>query len=646
MKSAQQIAAALGGEVRKNQVRAPGPGHRPHDRSLSVKLSATAPDGFVVHSFAGDDPMMCRDYVKQRLGMTSSFEPSKHFNGHTDPAAVIRKVKRKAAAPASVTKKRGVPVTTYLYQDADGKTIFEVVRTVDDDGKKGFFQRVPLEGGGHSFELEGIAPVLYKLPLLTKYTDATTFVCEGEKDAETLIARGYTATTPPGSVTKEWPPELADPLRGRDVIVLVDNDEPGEKKAINAARAIHPIATSLRLVRFPELSAGGDVTDYFEAGNSNAQFDERWFRAPLYEPSAEPEPDPDDETAKLPRFTLVAFDQIIWTGTGEHLVKDILPLKGLVLIYGKPKCGKSFKAFDLAMHVARGVEYRGKRVREGDVVYFAAEGGHGFKKRIEAYRQKYDCDNARFHLCTVRPDLAADAQTLIDDTKAQLGDGVAPALICVDTVNRTLAGSESKDQDMAAYLRACAMIEDEFQCCVVLIHHCGIEPGRPRGHTSLTAAADVQIVVTRDAADNVVAEVELSKDGPSGEQFVSKLEPIDVGINDDGEMETTCLVIPVDAKPVPLMKKERGPSDQAKLVRTALAEAILAHGVENPVIPAGLKGVDIEEWREECYRRGIGGPEQDSMKKAFQRQRDALAARGIIGACDKWVWLAHPEKSF
>ena len=64
------IARALGGNVAgRNSVVAPGPGHSPHDRSLSVRLDADAPDGFVVNSFAGDDWSLCRDYVRERLGL-------------------------------------------------------------------------------------------------------------------------------------------------------------------------------------------------------------------------------------------------------------------------------------------------------------------------------------------------------------------------------------------------------------------------------------------------------------------------------------------------------------------------------------------------------------------------------------------------
>lgn len=70
MIDARSVARALGGEVTgRDAVSAPGPNHSRHDRSLSVRLDANAPDGFVVNSFAGDDWALCRDYVRQRLGL-------------------------------------------------------------------------------------------------------------------------------------------------------------------------------------------------------------------------------------------------------------------------------------------------------------------------------------------------------------------------------------------------------------------------------------------------------------------------------------------------------------------------------------------------------------------------------------------------
>ena len=67
----RSLARLLGGDVIGRQVLAPGPGHSPKDRSLSVTISATAPEGFLAFSHAGDDFAACRDHVKRALGLQS-----------------------------------------------------------------------------------------------------------------------------------------------------------------------------------------------------------------------------------------------------------------------------------------------------------------------------------------------------------------------------------------------------------------------------------------------------------------------------------------------------------------------------------------------------------------------------------------------
>jgi hypothetical protein len=69
MMDLRSIARALDGEVSGHQVLAPGPGHSPRDRSLAIRLSNQAPDGFLVHSHAGDEWRGCREHVRSRLGL-------------------------------------------------------------------------------------------------------------------------------------------------------------------------------------------------------------------------------------------------------------------------------------------------------------------------------------------------------------------------------------------------------------------------------------------------------------------------------------------------------------------------------------------------------------------------------------------------
>src|SRR5262245_12728020 len=75
-----EYARKLGGIVHGTQISCPGPGHSTGDRSFSIKVDASAPDGFIVHSFAGDDPILCKDYVRERLGLPA-FAPKQGGGG-------------------------------------------------------------------------------------------------------------------------------------------------------------------------------------------------------------------------------------------------------------------------------------------------------------------------------------------------------------------------------------------------------------------------------------------------------------------------------------------------------------------------------------------------------------------------------------
>ncbi len=57
------------------------------------------------------------------------------------------------------------------------------------------------------------------------------------------------------------------------------------------------------------------------------------------------------------RFTLTPFGEIKLLTARPYLVKGMIPRNALVVIWGPPKCGKSFWTFDVNMHIAMGREY-------------------------------------------------------------------------------------------------------------------------------------------------------------------------------------------------------------------------------------------------------------------------------------------------
>src|SRR6266567_1175714 len=179
---------------------------------------------------------------------------------------------------------------------------------------------------------------------------------------------------------------------------------------------------------------------------------------------------------KAPRFPLVKFSDLqLDASEVVYVVKGIIPWTGLVAVWGPPKCGKSFWLFCLLLYVAFNWTYRGHRVTQGSVVYCAFEGAAGFKRRAAAFREHYkipDDQDVPFYLSPLRMDLIKDHKALIQSIRAQLKPGETPIVVALDTLNRSLVGSESKDEDMSAYVNAADAIREAFDCAVVIVHHC------------------------------------------------------------------------------------------------------------------------------------------------------------------------------
>lgn len=163
---------------------------------------------------------------------------------------------------------KGRIVATYDYQDEEGITLFQVVRF----DPKEFRQRRPDGKGGWSYSLKGVRRVLYRLPELTRADrNKPVFIVEGEKDADKLVAGGLIATTNAGGASKnpdrpKWSKEYSQSLRGRHVIILPDNDEPGRAHAQAVARSLVGFAESIRILELPGLPEKGDFSDWAAAG--------------------------------------------------------------------------------------------------------------------------------------------------------------------------------------------------------------------------------------------------------------------------------------------------------------------------------------------------------------------------------------------
>ena len=162
--------------------------------------------------------------------------------------------------PESTAKAESAPlpkeiVATYWYHNALGNQMFQVVRYKPKD-----FRQRHMVNGSWVWSMEGVERLLYHLPDVLK--SQTPILCEGEKDADNLIALGYCATTNVGGA-KKWLDGYTESLVGKDVILCGDNDKAGQEHVNLVFESIAKRAKTVRILKLPEMFK--DASEFIEA---------------------------------------------------------------------------------------------------------------------------------------------------------------------------------------------------------------------------------------------------------------------------------------------------------------------------------------------------------------------------------------------
>jgi hypothetical protein len=185
----------------------------------------------------------------------------------------------------------------YHYRDEQGVLLYDVLRKPN----KKFFARRPDPNNPEKFinNLNGVRRVLYRLPqIVSAPPDATVFVVEGEKDADTLASLDLLATTNSGG-PGQWKDECSESLKGRAVVIIPDNDDDGHDHAQRVARNLHNVANSVRILELPGQGPGEDVTDWVGRGGTVEKLLVLAAAAPLYQPSGIPYFEQGGETMRV-----------------------------------------------------------------------------------------------------------------------------------------------------------------------------------------------------------------------------------------------------------------------------------------------------------------------------------------------------------
>jgi hypothetical protein len=361
------------------------------------------------------------------------------------------------------------------------------------------------------------------------------------------------------------------------------------------------------------------------------------------------------------KFALEHWRDIAYVAFAEWLIKHVLPLQGLAAIYGKPGSFKSFIAFYIALCVARGTPWGGRRVEQRGVVYIAAEGAAGLRKRKAGYQvaQPDLPSDLPFALVAAAPNLGTDKGDLAALITAIDAADIKPGLIVVDTLARTIGVGDENGQGMTAFITNASALASRFKALVLIIHHTGLGEGadkRLRGHSSLNGALDAQILCERVEGD-LAATLTLQKlkDDASDVRMLARLFRVVVAHDEDGDEISTLVVDAIeDAEPAACAPRAKAVPPSQRLLMTVVAEAIDEAGERfEPFGASGpqVRGVTDGKIRRLYFARIAEQADTDEdPEKLFDRQRkgfkraveSALKAQSLAATDrkgERFIWF-------
>ena len=353
------------------------------------------------------------------------------------------------------------------------------------------------------------------------------------------------------------------------------------------------------------------------------------------------------KTLKRPESLL---DELVWIGDAQpvlqsnYLIKNWIGSKQMTVVYGQSNTGKSFFTLDMSYHIAAGRDWHGHKVKQGVVLYYAAEGGSGYLNRARAIQDHYGDENVPLAIrpCPVNLlDPGADLPKLlaqIDMVKELHGE---IALIVVDTLSRALVGgNENGPEDMTAYIANSDALREHGQCSVLSVHHSGKATDLARGHSSLRAATDTEIEVAVDEVSGIrFAKTTKQREIEGGREFAFELETVILGDDEDGDSVTSCYVMPVTEDRKQEAKVKLSPSGK-KMIECFTQLQGDHVGKINPGGTGYPEGgtrwmIEVEDLR----KHFLGKTTATNKSQAFNRPFEKLVEDGQIAVNDGFCWL-------
>lgn len=449
-----------------------------------------------------------------------------------------------ADRPPTEKKKRAPVVATYDYRDDSGKLLAQKLRRAD----KSFTWRQPDGRHGWIYNRKGVPNRLYAPNGLS----GSVFVCEGEKDVDTICGMGYSAASgADGAGTGKWRKEYTAQLKGRTVCVFTDNDDVGRAYAAETCNALHGVAASVRLLDlsavWPEIPEHGDVTDMIVSLGADRAKDlirQLVTDTPEWVPTAEPQSEGEHKPPILMPMSGVEARE------PSYLISPYLPEGMLAIMGGVSGSGKTYLALSWSAAVSNGQRLPFQRQSDpappaGYVYYFTQENDPN-----TVIRPRLDLLGANLDRILIQASTGGTYEplTMNDPRLEEAAKEYPPSLVIFDPIQSYLGNGVdmSRAEQVRPTLDWLGDYAKRHKCSVVLISHMS-KPGRGEasaldrllGSSDFRNAARSIVIVGRDPSDRETrvfahGKNSIGEPGPSQRYHITRR-----GITYDGPSELT-----------------------------------------------------------------------------------------------------------
>ncbi len=474
--------------------------------------------------------------------------------------------------------------TTYHeYRDENGTPLYRVARVGSGPSKKIWQEHA--NGSGWVKGLNGARLVPYRLPeLRAADPDTTIYIAEGEKAVDALAQRGLVATCNPMGAKKWKGPlaaEAAKVLRGRNVVVLPDDDVEGRAHRDQVVAALTGVAASVRVVELFKGDTKRDVYDWFATGRTAAELveivqagNQDLDKSESDERDSDSAKSTNDDPWKSALATALADVKAkldtntkkrppLFTDATALLAKSLPPaqwqIDGLVtkggqaVSTGEPKAAiKTWSAIECALAIATGTKAFGEFYahRGRAAIFFAEDHEQAVRNRIRALmaganrtlEPGYLFTQPRGEFIDVLDD--EDLAWVVASVR-QLGQPID--LLVLDPLRDIHSGEEDKSDSMSRVMRRLRLLGEILGCTVWVSHHApkstkDTEKRRPgqngRGSSAIHGATDSGFYIAPLEGDGTnVFKARVTSQVKSGRS--SGVFDLELAIVDDDNGEAT-----------------------------------------------------------------------------------------------------------